>query len=87
MQNQLRVLTTDLKVVKVQPVAKECDELSLVCAAVDSEGNLYVWGDLKYFLPNEKHIIEHTWESEKKLSDDEWIRIHDKFIKELLSTD
>lgn len=54
MVKQGRVITTDFKLVKVNPVAIEADELALTCAAVDENGILYVWGILKEFLPDKK---------------------------------
>lgn len=35
MKKQGRVITTDFKLVKVNPIALDADELALVCAAVD----------------------------------------------------
>ena len=62
MNKQGIVITTDLKLVKVNPVAIEADELALTCAAVDDNGNIYVWGVLKHFLPNEKTILNQCWD-------------------------
>jgi hypothetical protein len=79
MVNQGRVITTDFKLVKVVPVANEADELALTCAAVDSEGNLYVWGNLKHFLPNEKHILNQCWDN--NVSDEDFIGITEKLLQ------
>lgn len=73
MIKQGRVITTDFNLVKVVPVANEADELDLICAAVDSKGNLYVWGNLKHFLPNEKHILNQCWD--ENVSDEEFMNI------------
>jgi hypothetical protein len=62
MTHEFRVVTTDLNVVKVVRVANEADELALPCAAVDSNGNFYVWGNLKHFLPYCNSVITQCFD-------------------------
>jgi hypothetical protein len=73
MIKQGRVITTDFKLVKVISIAVEDDEQSFTCAAIDSEGNLYVWGILKHFLPKEKTILNQCWDD--AVSDEEFMCI------------
>lgn len=73
MIKQGRVITTDFRLVKVISLASEADELALPCAAVDEDGNLYVWGVLAPFLPNEKTILNQCWD--ENVSDLDFINI------------
>lgn len=82
MKKQGRVITTDFKLVKVNPVALETDELGLTCAAVDENGILYVWGVLQHFLLNEKTILNQCWD--ESVSDLDFINITFKDFPEAL---
>lgn len=73
MNKQGRVITTDFKLVKVNPVCFEADELALTCAVTDENGILYVWGVLKHFLPYEKTILNQCWDD--KVSDLDFIQL------------
>ena len=79
MVKQGRVITTDFNLVKVIPIANEADELALPCAAIDSDGILYVWGNLVHFLPNERHIITQCWDD--NVSDADFISITEKMFE------
>jgi hypothetical protein len=61
----------DLKVVKVEPVVREADKDGFLCAGVDQEGNLYVWGILKHFLPKEKVALITCFDD--KISDEDFL--------------
>ena len=82
MKKQGRVITTDFKLVKVNPVALEADELGLTCAAVDENGILYVWGVLQHFLQNERTILNQCWD--ENVSDLDFINITLKDFPEAL---
>lgn len=82
MKKQGRVITKDLKLVKVIPVALEADKLALPCAAVDENGILYVWGVLEHFLPYENHILNVCWDDD--VSDIDFINITFKDNSEAL---
>lgn len=73
MVKQGRVITTDFKLVKVNPIA--FDEDGFPQLAVDENGILYVLGTTAYFLPNERtHIIGgQCWD--ESVSDIDFINI------------
>ncbi len=74
MVNQLRVITTDFKLVKLHPVANEADDLALCCAGISEDGVLYVWGNLSDCMKIPSQILNQT--SDLLVSDEDLIRIN-----------